>query len=113
MINSEIIIQRMIKEKQCKLKENEQIYMDNNYTLNFMFCNYCHHYMHTEEDCLEKKIDEEQKEYIIQRSNIPKKYWKYSDPLKAFLMNNTIHGYCNRINWEKTHPNIYYKIENI
>lgn len=79
--------------------------------LNLAYCNYCHHYLHTEEDCLEKHIDEYNRDLIIRKSNIPKKYWNEADPLKSFLMNNTIKGYINRKTWENTHPEHYYKID--
>jgi len=69
--------------------------------VNHLFCTYCKKYMHTIEECLEKKIDEEQRQYEFKKSNIPEKYWKSNDPVKSFLMNNSIKGYKNRIYWEK------------
>lgn len=95
------MIQSMQLHRVISRMENSYKYSYNNLEcLNFQYCSYCHKSFHTEEHCLEKKLDEYQKELYIQKSNIPKKYWSTSDPLKAFLMNNTIKGYRNRIYWE-------------
>ena len=89
-------IQRMLfKMKKVKKKQTNLI------CANQLFCTYCKNYMHTVEDCLEKKIDEAEQEDKIKKSNIPEKYWNEHDPVKSFLMNNSIKGYKNRIFWEK------------
>lgn len=67
--------------------------------INHLFCIYCNHYMHTIDECLVKKLDEQEYENKIKRSNIPEKYWNSDDPVKKFLMNNSIKGYKNRIYW--------------
>jgi len=67
--------------------------------INHLFCIYCYKYMHTIEECLVKKLDEQQYENKIKNSNIPEKYWKTEDPVKSFLMNNSIKGYKNRVYW--------------
>ena len=86
---------------QMELFKMKEIEKTNRNCVNQLFCTYCKNYMHTIADCLEKKIDEEQREYKIKKSNIPEKYWKSNDPAKSFLMNNSIKGYKNRIFWEK------------
>ena len=89
-------IQRMLfKMKKVKKKQTDVICVDQ------LFCTYCNNYMHTVVDCLEKKIDEAEQEDKIKKSNIPEKYWNEHDPVKSFLMNNSIKGYKNRIFWEK------------
>ena len=89
-------IQRMLfKMKKVKKKQTNLI------CVNQLFCTYCKNYMHTVDDCLEKKIDEAEQEEKIKKSNIPEKYWNNHDPVKSFLMNNSIKGYKNRIFWEK------------
>ena len=77
----------------------------NNICLNTVFCTYCHQYMHTYQDCLHRKTDISKREYRIKQSNIPEKYWKSEDPLKYFLMNNTVRGYSNRVYWENKNGN--------
>ena len=93
-------IQRMLfKMKKVKKKQTNII------CVNQLFCTYCKNYMHTVDDCLEKKIDEAEQEDKIKKSNIPEKYWNDHDPVKSFLMNNSIKGYKNRIFWEKKEIN--------
>ena len=99
------MIQSMQLNRSIQMNLNKTIQRNRVECLNFQYCNYCHKGFHTEEHCLEKKLDEYQKELYIQKSNIPKKYWMTSDPLKAFLMNNTIRGYRNRVYWENKNNN--------
>lgn len=94
------MIESMQVHRGIRMNLNKTIRRNQVECLNFQYCSYCHKSFHTEEHCLEKKLDEYQKELYIQKSNIPKKYWMTSDPLKAFLMNNTVKGYRNRIYWE-------------
>lgn len=68
--------------------------------INHLFCLYCNQYMHTIDECLVKKFDEQEHKDKIKRSNIPEKYWNSQDPVKSFLMNNSIKGYKNRIYWD-------------
>tara|TARA_X000000950_G_C13889402_1_gene650222 strand:- start:1582 stop:1896 length:315 start_codon:yes stop_codon:yes gene_type:complete len=103
------MIESMQVHRSIRMNLNKTIRRNQVECLNFQYCSYCHKNFHTEEHCLEKKVDEHQKELYIQKSNIPKKYWSTSDPLKAFLMNNTIKGYRNRIYWENR--NVDNKIE--
>lgn len=55
------------------------------------YCDYCHKSGHNKNDC---KLF--RKHELMKQSNIPKRYWGTLDPLKAFLMNETIHGYSAR-----------------
>ena len=103
------MIESMQVHRSIRMNLNKTIRRNQVECLNFQYCSYCHKNFHTEEHCLEKKVDEYQKELYIQKSNIPKKYWSTSDPLKAFLMNNTVKGYLNRIYWENR--NVDNKIE--
>ena len=54
-------------------------------------CNYCYRSGHDKIDC--KLL---YKHNLMKQSNIPERYWGTLDPLKAFLMNETIHGYSAR-----------------
>lgn len=54
-------------------------------------CCYCHRSGHEKKYCylFEKHL-------LLKKSNIPEKYWGATDPLKHFLMNETIRGYIIR-----------------
>lgn len=54
-------------------------------------CCYCHKTGHEKREC-RMFIKHES----LKKSNIPQRYWGALDPLKAFLMNETIHGYSAR-----------------
>jgi hypothetical protein len=41
---------------------------------------------------------------------IPEQYWIYGDPVKVFLMNNTIKGYRTRLYWNKKNKYITPKL---
>ena len=89
-MHSKVIKSRIIKIPKDNMEE---------ICINHLFCIYCNHYMHTIDECLVKKFDEQEYENKIKKSNIPEKYWKSHDPVKSFLMNNSIKGYKNRLYW--------------
>ena len=82
---------------------------------NIIICTYCNQIGHDNKDCWlyeTEMVNQKKKqmyiEEILHKSGIPEKYWKSQDPLKEFLMNNSISGHRKRMYLEKRT-----KLENI
>lgn len=75
---------------------------------NIIVCTYCNQLGHDNKDCWQHEtemVNLKKKqiyiENVLHKSGIPEKYWKSQDPLKDFLMNNSINGHRMRMYLEK------------
>jgi hypothetical protein len=75
---------------------------------NILICTYCNQIGHDNKECWQyetEMVNLKKKqnciEDILHKSGIPEKYWKSQDPLKEFLMNNSVNGHRMRMYLEK------------
>ena len=75
---------------------------------NILICTYCNQLGHDNKDCWQYETEmvilkkkQTHIEDILHKSGIPEKYWRSQDPLKEFLMNNSVNGHRMRMYLEK------------